>query len=243
VAAYLAYFYAEESKGVWAKTDDIYEKLLESTTKIVKDFKQMQMVIKGYSIIHGLGGPDYGPLYVYGKWLITTCPDNFKDNDTDYNDLAKQIRNPKYTNSNGQSYNEPEIKVALENVLDATFLQLYSEINDSRTTLGVISFYSDEMNTIINILLQNFRDIKNSIKNDPRFYITQGRNNINDGISNLQLLCKCELEYTRTGKRGRICQNYCGDPEEPVTKDAKTIANTTKVNIPKRDEKTPDEKC
>jgi hypothetical protein len=109
LVAFLGYNYTEDSKRSWNKTDDIWKALLDSTTTLVKDVKEMQLVLVAYDeltylepiktqsvakekgraramLVDEAGKPrPVKSLYIdnfissYGEWLMLTYPEFFKE--------------------------------------------------------------------------------------------------------------------------------------------------------------------
>jgi hypothetical protein len=293
--AVLGYSNIEDNKRKWNKTDDIWTSLIDSTTTIVGDFKEMQLCLQQYSELgmlrngilnsHGIRINDdkqtsqmnseekkqnreniaekkKAIIASHGGWLMVNYPDYFKvdveletsikktrEFEKDIKDSSEfEIENKdgqitakeadvrlKDTRENGNTIktskdgtesikNRGETELAknirevcikemdegkvngtmlgLMAILDAEFLSLYSEIDRERTTLGVISIESVQMNNIIRELMDDMKIARWNLNIDAGYFVLC-KPTLDDNIIKLQNICKRELEITRMGKRDK----------------------------------------
>jgi len=242
IGTYLTYNFTQADKRIWTRTESIWDKLNEKTTKIVMDLKEMQLILRAKAYItqaqidllsrRTISGPDPEKIIIsYGQWVVASYPDFFRDDDKEFNAIGKFIKNPlgndtitdrksktvikDFTTQWGNSPEDTKknefhqenikfdikkekmestdqnigIKLKLEdvipvllNALNAAFIRLYNDVNDSRVTLGVISYYSDEMNDKITEILEYFKTCHNEITYK--------------GLSSLELISKSTQEST-----------------------------------------------
>jgi hypothetical protein len=217
VTGFLTYRYAQEDKRIWSKTSDIWDKILSSTTVVVDNFKEMQMVMAGITKIRSSDVIDSrikeGTILSYGHWMVAEHPEYFRKNDKDIDEVGLAIMQYYYQSQSNQAApitpgSKKEIdKIGLEvlSILNAHYLRLYSDINQARTTLGVVAFNNEQiyhMITDIMAYLNKTRDdfIDRSLSYNID-YKEKRKSKIDESIALLQSLCWDELEINRKGLR------------------------------------------